>query len=277
MYSWEEVKDFFDRKLNIILYESGADDYRFYLTNTHRINKLLNKQRVREERPINEYVPNFRDALAIQKGYKANRKADKPKHFYNVLAHILGNHPFHVNESGLEADDAMCIEQYKSWQEKDTIICSRDKDVRQCPGMHYSWEINKQAAIGPMFVEPLGHLEKKIGKGKTPVVTLFGTGQKFFYAQLLMGDNTDNIGGLKGYGPVFAYNLLNSATTERQLYELVAELYVKNYPDNWKTLLKEQADLLYMVRELKEDGSPKLWFPPPIIVEKANEVSRYAT
>jgi hypothetical protein len=264
VYSWDEVKEFFDKKLNIILTETDSTDYCFYLTNTNRINKLLNRSRIREEAPPKEFVPNFREKIAVQKGYKANRKQEKPKHFYNVLAHILGSHPYHVDENGLEADDAMCIRQYSSWEKEDTIICSRDKDVRQCPGYHYSWEINKQPSIGPIIIEPMGFLEKKdkTATGKPKPVTLFGGGHKFFYAQLLMGDNTDNIGGLQGYGPVFAYNLLNEATTERQLYELVAEMYVKNCGDDWKTLLKEQADLLYMVRDYKEDGTPKLWLPP---------------
>jgi 5'-3' exonuclease len=265
VYSWDEVKEFFDRKLNIILQESESDDYMFYLTNTKRINKMLNRGRAREEKPQKEFVPNFREEKAVQKDYKANRKQEKPKHFYNVLAHIMGNHPYHVDESGLEADDALCIRQYKSWQEGDTIICSRDKDVRQCPGNHYSWEINKQPSVGPLFIEPLGFLEKKTktasGKPKPP--TLFGGGHKFFYAQLLMGDNTDNIGGLQGYGPVFAYNLLNEATTERQLYELVAEVYVKNCGEDWKTMIKEQASLLWMIRELDEQGNKVEWRPPP--------------
>jgi hypothetical protein len=425
VYSWEEVREFFDRKLNVILQESEADDYCLYLTNTRRINKMLNKDRVRKNTLQKEFVPNFREEKAVQKIYKDNRKQEKPKHFYNVLAHIMGNHPHYVDEDGLEADDALCVAQIKcakecgvkvpfhgghyfldyedwvkyagttfirdnkgylvsdtgkgetrkvwslhrdimgnpegfvvdhvngnkldnrkynlrvctvaenvrnsvsttgsskykgvSWDSsrnkwvaqikfereqyflgrfdseesaakayddaakdrfgefarlnfqepffkphKETIICSRDKDVRQCPLWHYSWEINKQPSIGPLFIEPMGFLEKKdkTATGKPKPVTLFGGGHKFFYAQLLMGDNTDNIGGLQGYGPVFAYNLLNEATTERQLYELVAEMYVKNCGDDWKTLLKEQADLLYMVREYKEDGTPKLWFPP---------------
>jgi 5'-3' exonuclease len=264
VYFWDEVKEFFNKKLEIILHESEADDYILYLTNTKRINKLLNRTRVREDVPEKEYVPNFREEKAVQKEYKANRKQDKPKHFYNVLAHILANHPYYVDENGLEADDAMCIRQYKSWQDGDTIICSRDKDVRQCPGLHYSWEINKQAAVGPLFIEPLGFLEKKTktssGKPKSP--TLFGGGHKFFYAQMLMGDNTDNIGGLQGYGPVFAYNLLNEAQSERECYELVAELYVKNCGENWKTMMKEQAALLWMIRELDEHGNRVEWRPP---------------
>jgi DNA polymerase-1 len=262
IYTWEEVRGFLEKKLEIILKESESDDLRIFFTNTPRINKILNRGRQREEVPTKEYVPNFRDEKAIQKGYKANRKQEKPKHFYNVLAHLMGNYSCEVNENGLEADDLICITQYKSWQDGDTIICSRDKDLRQCPGNHYSWEINKQAAVGPLFIEPLGFLEKKLSKAKTPVVSLFGGGHKFFYAQMIMGDATDNIPGVGGYGPVFAYNLLHDAETERRCYELVAEIYLKNYGDEWKVRMKEQADLLWMVRELNEDGSAKLWLPP---------------
>lgn len=265
--SWEVAQELLENKLRIIQEESGSDDILLYLTNTRRINKLLNRDRQRAEKKPVDFIPNFREALAVEKEYKGTRKQEKPFHFYNLLVHILANYAYYVDEGGLEADDAMCIRQYKSWREGDTIICSRDKDVRQCPGWHYSWEVAKQAAIGPIYVEELGHLEKKnegakYANGKPKPITLFGTGHKFFYAQLLMGDKVDNIGGVAGRGPVFAYNLLNDAKTERECYELVAELYVKTYDEDWKVKIKEQADLLWMVREMKEDGTPRLWFPP---------------
>lgn len=264
IYSWEEVRGFLDKKLEIIISESESDDLCLYFTNTKRINKMLNREREREARPTREFVPNFREEKAVSKEYKGGRKQEKPHHFYNVLAHLMGNYPHEVNENGLEADDAICIRQYKTWADGDTIICSRDKDLRQCPGFHYSWEINKQAAVGPLFIEPLGFLEKRdttsTGKPKPP--TLFGGGHKFFYAQMLMGDSTDNIEGIPGYGPVFAYKLLNDAKTERECYELAAELYVKTYGDDWKTKMTEQASLLWMVRELDEQGNRVDWRPP---------------
>jgi len=265
--SWDWVQELLEHKLKLIQEEAGATDLLLFFTNTKRINKLLNRERVRQEQPVKEYIPNFREAIAVQKEYKGDRKAEKPYHFYNLLAHMLSNYPHYVGESGLEADDYMCIRQYNTWRDKDTIICSRDKDLRQCPGLHYSWEMGKQAAIGPLFVEPLGFLEKrnegqKYANGKPKPISLFGTGHKFFYAQMLMGDKVDSIGGVEGRGPAFAYNLLHEAETERECYELVAEIYVKSYGDDWKVRMKEQADLLHMVRELNEDGSPKLWLPP---------------
>ena len=267
--SWDWTQDLLEKKIDLITDEAGGDNALLFFTNTPRINKLLNKKRKREEKPKVDYVPNFREAVAKEKVYKGNRKNDKPFHFYNLLAHMLSNYETRIHEGGLEADDYMCVTQYKSWQDGDTIICSRDKDLRQCPGNHYSWEVGKQPSIGPMFVEPLGHLDliTKIDAKGRKTYKLFGTGHKFFYAQMMTGDLVDNIGGVKGRGPVFAHTLLDECTTERDLYELVAEKYVIAWGDEWKDKMREQAGLLWMVRELKEDGSPVFWKPPKRNVE----------
>lgn len=259
--SWEFCQDLLEKRISLICDEVQAtEEPLLFLTNTPAINKSLNKKRKYNEEPVKEYVDNFRFEAAKEKVYKAGRKPDKPYHYKNIREFLLSNYDVHVNEVGLEADDAMCIEQYKRWKlgYNDTIICSRDKDVRQCPGFHYSWEVGKQPSIGPIIVDELGWLEKK-----TPS-KVFGTGNKFFYYQLLVGDTVDNVGGLKGRGAVFAYNLLNDATSVRQCYELVAEVYVKHWGDLWKTKFREQADLLWMIRELDENGEKIKWKPPQL-------------
>ena len=268
--SWEFAQDLLEKRLALICDEVKAtEEPRLFLTNTKKINKTLNKKREREGEKPKEYVENFRVAVAKDKEYKGTRKADKPFHFNNLLQHILASYDAVVNEDGLEADDLMCIQQYSRWvrDEFDTIICSRDKDVRQCPGWHYSWEVAKQASIGPIFVEPLGFLEHKNAgevdaRGRAKPAKIFGVGEKFFYYQLLVGDTVDNIGGIQGRGPVFAYNLLKDAPSARACYELVAEKYVQAYGDDWKVKFREQADLLWMVRELDEKGEKIKWKPP---------------
>jgi len=268
--SWDFTQDLLEKKLALICDEVGATEPPLmFLTNTRRINKEKNKQRAREDVAPKPYVENFRVEAAKEKEYKGTRKAEKPFHFYNLLSHIMGAYETSINEDGLEADDAMCIHQYSRWKEgkHDTIICSRDKDVRQCPGNHYSWEVAKQASIGPIFVEPLGQLiHKNAGevdtKGRAKPHKIFGTGDKFFYYQMLVGDTVDNVGGIKGRGPAFAYNLLKNAVSSRQCYELVGELYVKHHGDNWKEKFREQADLLWMIRELDEEGNKVKWKPP---------------
>ena len=257
--SWDFAQGLLDDRIKLICNEVEATEPPLlFLTNTKRINKLLNKQRKREDAPPKEYVENFRVEAAKEKEYKGGRKTDKPYHFYNLLSYILSSYPTNINEDGLEADDAMCIYQYSRWKQglKDTIICSRDKDVRQCPGWHYSWEVGKQAAIGPIEVDELGWLEKKSSQ------KVFGVGDKFFYYQMIAGDGVDNVGGIKGKGPMFAYHLINEATSSRECYELVAEKYVQAWGDDWKDKMKEQAQLLWMIRELNEDGSRVGWKPP---------------
>jgi hypothetical protein len=268
--SWDFAQDLVDKKIALICDEAGgAEPPVLFMTNTPHLNKTLNKERKLRGEEVKEYVNNFRFDVAKDKEYKAGRSTQKPFHFRNLIHYLRSAYTVHVNEVGLEADDAMCIMQYTRWKEKnyDTIICSRDKDVRQCPGWHYSWESGKQAAIGPLLVDPLGHLEiknagEKDSKGRAKPIKVFGTGDKFFYYQMLVGDQVDNVGGIKGRGPFFAYNLLKDATSSRECYELVAEKYVQFYEDEWKVHMREMADLLWMVRELDENGEKIKWKPP---------------
>ena len=258
--SWEFAQDLLDNQIRIINDEVGATEPPLlFLTNTKRINKLLNKQRKREDVPPKPYVENFRMAVAQEKGYKAGRKTEKPHHFYNLLSYILSAYETSIDESGLEADDGLCIYQYSRWKQGflDTTICSPDKDVRQVPGYTYSWEVGKRPSIGPLLVDELGWLEKKSSS------KVFGVGDKFFYYQMIAGDGVDNVGGIKGKGPMFAYHLINEATSSRECYELVAEKYVQAWGEDWKTKMKEQSRLLWMIRELNEDGSRVEWKPPP--------------
>lgn len=259
--SWDFCRDLFDKKISLICEEVGAKSPpSLFFTNTKKINKNLNKKRKLEGAPEKEYVDNFRFAVAKEKAYKGTRLPTKPFHFNNIFNYALAEYNTIVDETGLEADDAMCIEQYGQYKQGlfDTIICSRDKDLRQCPGWHYSWECGKQASIGPIMVDELGSLEEK-GKDK-----VFGTGAKFFYYQMLVGDTVDNIGGIYNKGPKFALNLLKDAPSVRKAYELTAEVYVKTWGDQWKPKFREQADLLWMIRELDEKGEKVRWRPPPL-------------
>jgi 5'-3' exonuclease len=230
----------FDRKVNEICQEAGGT-----------------------EPPILFYTGkrNFRDEIAEKKEYKGNRKeAKKPFHFNNLKAYAIATYDCRMQE-GLEADDLLCIEQMSRIAESDTIICSRDKDLRQCSGWHFTWECGKQASIPPYYVRGLGELtlEKKGKQNK-----LSGNGLMFFYAQVLMGDTVDNIPGLKGYGPVKVYELLRDAGTESELFSICKATYEENYEENALEELIEQARLVYMIKELDQDGNPVMWEPPEL-------------
>lgn len=197
-----------------------------------------------------EFLPNFREALAVGKQYKGTRKAEKPFHYWNITAFLRATYNVRI-ANGCEADDLICIEQYSRLQQADTIICTRDKDLRMCPGLHYGWECGKQPEFGPVEYDDFGTISLVKGKSGNKIV---GGGKKFFFSQLLTGDPVDNIGGLKGTGPVEAYKLLSEANDEEECRSLIVNLYSNKHPDNWLQLLQEQSDLLWIVRELDENG-----------------------
>ena len=214
---------------------------------------------------------NFREEIAVSRPYKGTRKDAKPYHFQNIKAYMHNQYDVRLTE-GLEADDLMSIEQTRSNEEyfysyehpevvmgvmpTRTIICTRDKDLRMVPGWHYGWECGAQFAFGPQLVDGYGKIWMDTSK-KQP--KLRGVGMLFFYVQLLMGDAVDNIPGVPLVGPKKAYTILTEENG-RTPYEKVKAVYEsKNLTQEY---LMEQANLLWMVRELNEDGSPVLWKPP---------------
>lgn len=196
---------------------------------------------------------NFRDAISKERIYKGTRKKDKPFHFYNLRAYVNAAYNCRSRD-GFEADDLLCLEQQSRIGERNTIICSRDKDLRIQPGYHFSWEVAGQPAFGPAWVEDLGTLSLKRGGKK-----LFGTGKRFFYAQCLMGDSTDNIPGVRGYGPARTFDMLKEYHTIPSLEKAVRELYREKYEDEGDIKLLERGRLLHMTNQLHGDGSPVLW------------------
>ena len=253
------VSDLLDQRIKEIEAEVWATEPSLlFLTGDKKINKILNKEKIRLGEEEIELKPNFRIETAKTKVYKGTRKQQKPYHYDNIRAYMLATYPCVVAD-GMEADDVMAMYLYDSHVsgKLDVICCTRDKDLRMVPGLHFGWQCGKQLQFGPKRVTELGEIElKKSGK------KIEGTGMKFFYSQLLTGDKVDNIPGLPKFGPVKAYKLLNGCNSELELYNVVKEEYQKFHGDIWKESLREQADLLWMVRELDEDGNPvKYKFP----------------
>ena len=196
---------------------------------------------------------NFRFDIAKRQPYKT-RPSLKPWHYKNIKAYMRNQYDT-ITSEGMEADDLMAIEQTRRGTE--TIICSRDKDLRQVGGWIYSWELGKQPSFGPMLVNSLGSLHLSEDGKK-----LSGTGQSFFYAQCLMGDMVDSVPGLPKIGATKAFKILSGVTTLPALYQVVLEAYRGVYEDNAEVELLEQGRLLWMTRELHPDGKPVLWELP---------------
>lgn len=230
MPPWDFVREMLDQRLSHIQGQAEADEYLIYLTEGKT----------------------FREEIAKTKPYKGNRVDNKPPHFKNLSAVLTYSEPA-VVVKGIEADDAMTLTALAD--PDNTIICSRDKDLRQVPVNIYGWEMGNQPSFGPERVTVDGDLQWDSDRKK-----LSGTGLAFFAAQLLMGDPVDNIPGIPRLGQKGAYDLLHMAVGDNDaLFQIVEDTYQAKVGDGWEDYLLEQGRLLWMTRKLNEDGTPVLW------------------
>ena len=219
-----QLKIFF----NTLLADSGCDDFTLYLTTKE----------------------NFRDDLVDD--YKYHRDpADKP---VNLLwAKKWCAKEFNARwHNKMEADDLLGVDQTNT-----TVIWSRDKDLRQIPGMHLDYDTRQIKTITHTGV--LKDMGKKI----------YFDGTIGFYLQLLTGDSTDYIVGCgkrvekvyksgakkgqkyisrQGVGAKAAMKILVAAGDLDSAKEAVRKEYEKIHGDNWQKELETQANLLWMVR-----------------------------
>lgn len=148
---------------------------------------------------------NFRKKIYPE--YKANRTAEKPRHLASLQTYALDKLGAIIAPDGLEADDMLGIDQDK--ENKTTTICTLDKDLLQIPGLHFSWEIGTSKWSRPDIWTEQSELE----------------GYRLFYEQAIKGDSTDNIKGIPKKGPVFAKKVLSKASSEKEMFNIVRDLY----------------------------------------------------
>ena len=199
-----------------ILATTGADEYIPYLTGST------------SKYPITDKI-NFRNLINPE--YKANRTQVAPLHI-DACRRFLIDHFNAVVCEGYEADDALGVEQDKIGDEHgnfNTVICSIDKDLLMIPGFHYNF-VKKE------FSE-VGYLQ----------------GIKHFYKQMLIGDTSDNIIGVKGIGKVKAGNIIDPLETEEEMFNAVYDLYddAERFDMN--------ADCLWIWRKYGERWSNREW------------------
>lgn len=127
---------------------------------------------------------NFR--YTVMDTYKHNRTtSNKPMCFDELKQHLLTHHKAKVVD-GFEADDIVVY--LKTTYPLKYTLCAIDKDVLyQTEGNHYNY-------------------------GKDEFVTVsYDDTIRFFWYQVLVGDNVDGYGGCKGIGKVKAQFILDSA------------------------------------------------------------------
>tara|TARA_R110000822_G_scaffold36266_6_gene102176 strand:+ start:2443 stop:3213 length:771 start_codon:yes stop_codon:yes gene_type:complete len=243
--SFDYVIDKIDESIRFITENSGCDSYELFITGKD----------------------NFRYDIATVKPYKGNRSA-KPKPFYLESTRKLLESYGAVVCDGMEADDMLAV-RAREMEYKDCCICSRDKDLRMVPCMQYSWEVGLQPEWGPELVDTLGELHfrfsdkiLKNGEKSNAIKKVWGTGLKWFYAQLIIGDATDNISGLEGKGGGLVHQIIHPCTSEEELFTAAFNAYTDKYGDTAAERLLEQGRLLWMHDTLDEEGKVILWELP---------------
>lgn len=178
---------------------------------------------------------NFREAISTIKDYKGNRdRAGRPYWYQGIHDYLVRDRSVQVVH-GMEADDRIAMEH-----SEDTIICSRDKDLKQVPGWHYSWPSWKQEERTPYYISEI-------------------EGLRFLYSQLLTGDPTDNILGLYNVGPKSAsVQRIQEYTTELEMFSEVKEQYELRFGSYWPMFMEENGALLYLLRHPEDSWREKM-------------------
>jgi len=202
-----------------------------------------------------------RPEQAVLKEYQTGRKGkDKPRLLDWTREYIVDVMEGIANLNQ-EADDGMSIGAWAAHEAGTPelyVICSRDKDLLMCPGLHMDWTTREIWSTD------------QFGKIDQPK----GTGTKFFWLQMLMGDTADDIPGLpktysvltkKGQKPklcggVMAAQLLQDCINDAECFEVVTNEYRQYFEKHpalhWKTektitwgqVFASHAQLLWMRR-----------------------------
>lgn len=179
---------------------------------------------------------NFRINLATIQPYKGNRSSLRPRYYELLKQHLIDYWDAVVTE-GIEADDALAIANTELQLEgTDCVICCQDKDLDTVPSRRYN------PTTGELYVID------------------YRQGWYNFYHQMLTGDSTDHIPGIRGVGPVTATRLLEGVKDEKDAYRRALARYgkAKQYKGmNTEVVVLEMGRLLHMLRS-RDD----VWNPP---------------
>jgi len=183
---------------------------------------------------------NFR--YDIYPEYKSNRKAeDRPIHEDKLRQYLVKFYKAKL-VNGQEADDEVSI---LSTGRTDVVIASIDKDLNNTPGWHYNYDTKELYFV----TDDDANLN--------------------FYRQLLMGDSTDGITGIKGVGKIAAESILPEALTPEEMCAIVWDEYAsRGYTYEYFVL---QGRLLWMRRERNEMWEPPMTVPEGLSVSPAEE------
>jgi len=177
---------------------------------------------------------NFR--FKVDATYKAQRddKFKEENELYRPLVSYMIARYSCITVNGAEADD-LCSISHAHFD--NSILAAIDKDLLQSPGKHYNYRTDTF-----FEVEYIGDITR-IGK------KCIASGRKCFWMQMITGDSVDNIKGIRGKGPAFAYKLLCDLNTDSEMELAVREEYLKKYGNQANEEFNKNYKLLYMPSE----------------------------
>jgi len=163
---------------------------------------------------------NFRYDIYPQ--YKGHRDPnDKPKQEKELREYLIRYWDAEVVD-GEEADDRVSYMQCMA--QEPTCIVTIDKDLLNTPGWHYNYD---KKTLFEITTEEADYN---------------------FALQLLTGDATDNIPGIKGVGAKTARKILPEER-RNEWKDIVVGAYKDAYPEDWEETLIRNGRLLWMRRE----------------------------
>jgi DNA polymerase-1 len=175
---------------------------------------------------------NFRDDLYVDYKKSASRKksrSTKPDWFFDLKSNIERDYDGCCYSDYCEADDMVRVWAYEcDAAAMPRIVVSVDKDLNCIEGKHYNPRSGAIYEIDPAVAD------------------------RFYWTQILTGDSTDNIPGIKGIGPKKAEGILFNCKTTDQMKKAVCQAYAINYGKEGYSYLITNGRLIHIWRKLND-------------------------
>jgi len=179
--------------------------------------------------------------IAVTQPYQGQRSSSRrPKNWGAVREFLETADPQILRVKRIEwfdreADDGFAAAALTAVNPVETVaIHTADKDMRMLPGLHLAWKDYARTEVPKGSYEVIGPYDGKV----------YGT--KWFWMQMLTGDNADHIPGIRNVGEQKALKALAGTTCNAEAYEVVEDEYRKFKGDDWADYFVEQAGLLWL-------------------------------
>ena len=169
---------------------------------------------------------NFRYLLNSE--YKANRTAPKPRWLVACKEFLIREYGALIAH-GCEADDLLGVNQTS-----ESTIYSIDKDLLTIPGAHFNFVTQKYLEVSEL------------------------EGLQRFYKQVLIGDTSDNIFGIRGIGKAKAAKLIDHLVKEQDMIDVVSQLFEAEAEGLGESRFIETANLVWIWRKNEETYSHRM-------------------